>query len=606
MPLAFAAVTIPFMLRKGERHGQTLGKQLFRLRVVMRRPRRREPAPRDRARAAREGAVLDRLDLAAVPARHRQLRLVGLRSRAARDPGPGDRHARRARPPRPVSEPAAPALVADLHVHYPMHVLSGDRDVTLGRMVRVRGREGAGNKARGAILWVASRLLNYRSWDAGPRVTADFLAAGGVRVGLSVLYSPFDEMDLDEPYGALPEPGYFARLIEQLEQVEAEIGGHAGRDRRPRRGRARPRARRRGRRAGPLRRGRLPPRPHPGRRRRERDRARRPRRRLRDARAPVLAPRRRQRAGDPVPARPVYNTLFPQKSGVGLTELGEAAVRAMYREGMLIDVSPHARRRARGDVRAADRLDRESGAAPTEHPVIASHSGYRFGKQKYNLDDEAVRRVAARGGVIGLILAQHQLNDGVVKKTKTFEESFDVIARHADRLRESRARTSTRRSAPTSTASSSRPWAARALLGPRPPAGRAERPLRPRGRREDPLGQRPTGAAPALRSAYRAAARHGAGGRPRIHSAGTTTSTVAADRERRDADRRQRQPAEQREPGAGEPGQQVVEAEQLAALGRGRAVGELRRRRDEGEVPADARGRTGRSRSASPRRPTAG
>ena len=68
--------------------------------------------------------------------------------------------------------------------------------------------------------------------------------------------------------------------------------------------------------------------------------------------------------------------------------------------------------------------------------MIASHSGYRFGKQKYNLDDEAVRRVAARGGVIGLILAQHQLNDGVVKKTKTFEESFAVIARHADRLRE--------------------------------------------------------------------------------------------------------------------------------------------------------------------------
>ena len=104
-----------------------------------------------------------------------------------------------------MSEPAAPALVADLHVHYPMHVLSGDRHVTLERMVRVRPREGVGNKARGAILWVASRLLNYRSWDAGPRVTADFLAAGGVRVGLSVLYSPFDEMDLDEPYGAPPE-----------------------------------------------------------------------------------------------------------------------------------------------------------------------------------------------------------------------------------------------------------------------------------------------------------------------------------------------------------------------------------------------------------------
>ena len=34
MPLAFAAVTVPFMLREGEHAGQTLGKQVFRLRVV--------------------------------------------------------------------------------------------------------------------------------------------------------------------------------------------------------------------------------------------------------------------------------------------------------------------------------------------------------------------------------------------------------------------------------------------------------------------------------------------------------------------------------------------------------------------------------------------
>ena len=109
-----------------------------------------------------------------------------------------------------------------------MHVLSGDRDVTLGRMVRIRRREGVGDKFRSAVLALASRLLNYRSWDAGPRVTVDFLAAGGVRVALSVLYSPFDEMDLDERYGALPEPGYFARLLEQLAQVEAEVAGHSG------------------------------------------------------------------------------------------------------------------------------------------------------------------------------------------------------------------------------------------------------------------------------------------------------------------------------------------------------------------------------------------
>jgi uncharacterized RDD family membrane protein YckC len=34
MPLGFAAATIPFMLREGRHRGQTLGKQLFRLRVV--------------------------------------------------------------------------------------------------------------------------------------------------------------------------------------------------------------------------------------------------------------------------------------------------------------------------------------------------------------------------------------------------------------------------------------------------------------------------------------------------------------------------------------------------------------------------------------------
>ena len=34
VPIAFAAVTVPFMMRKGEHAGQTLGKQLFELRVV--------------------------------------------------------------------------------------------------------------------------------------------------------------------------------------------------------------------------------------------------------------------------------------------------------------------------------------------------------------------------------------------------------------------------------------------------------------------------------------------------------------------------------------------------------------------------------------------
>jgi microsomal dipeptidase-like Zn-dependent dipeptidase len=336
-----------------------------------------------------------------------------------------------------VSEPGPPPLVADLHVHYPMHVLSGDRDVTLGRMVRVRRRQGLGDKLRGAVLALASRLLNYRSWGAGPRVTVDFLAAGGVRVALSVLYSPFDEMDLDERYGALPEPGYFARLLEQLAQVEAEVAGHAG--------------------ATVV---------HDS---AELDRALKadlvglvhcveggfhlgPTPADVDANVTTLAGRgvayvtlahlfwRRVAANAPaIPFLPdaIYNRIFPQQAGVGLTELGEAAVRAMYRERMLIDVSHMRPDSVEETFALLDRLDRESGTAAAEHPVISSHAGYRFGPQVYNHDEAAVRAIAARGGVIGLILAQHQLNDGVRKReTKTFEESFDVIVRHVDRLHE--------------------------------------------------------------------------------------------------------------------------------------------------------------------------
>src|SRR3954451_20875786 len=58
-----------------------------------------------------------------------------------------------------------------------------------------------------------------------------------------------------------------------------------------------------------------------------------------------------------------------------------------------------------------------------------------------------------------------------------------------------------------------------------------------------------------------------------------------ADRERGDAEDGERDAAEQREPRAGEPRQQVVEAEQLAALPRLGAVGELRGRGDERQVP---------------------
>jgi microsomal dipeptidase-like Zn-dependent dipeptidase len=81
--------------------------------------------------------------------------------------------------------------------------------------------------------------------------------------------------------------------------------------------------------------------------------------------------------------------------------------------------------------RLVEALDREARADPRAYPVIASHAGYRFGGQTYNVTDETIARIAARGGVIGLILAQHQLNDGVRRTdTKTLAQTLDVLDRH--------------------------------------------------------------------------------------------------------------------------------------------------------------------------------
>ena len=45
--------------------------------------------------------------------------------------------------------------------------------------------------------------------------------------------------------------------------------------------------------------------------------------------------------------------------------------------------------------------------------------------------------IAGRDGVIGLIFAQHQLNDGLRRtQAKTFEDSFEVICSHLDRIAE--------------------------------------------------------------------------------------------------------------------------------------------------------------------------
>ncbi len=126
-----------------------------------------------------------------------------------------------------------------------------------------------------------------------------------------------------------------------------------------------------------------------------------------------------------------YNTIFCQPKNGGLSTIGEAAVRAMYKHGVLVDVS-HMREDALAETFALLRaIDEETGTDPKDHPVIATHAGYRFGDQAYMLSDDTIREIAARDGVIGLIMAEHQLYDEVdVGDATGFDATLDVVRSH--------------------------------------------------------------------------------------------------------------------------------------------------------------------------------
>ena len=127
-----------------------------------------------------------------------------------------------------------------------------------------------------------------------------------------------------------------------------------------------------------------------------------------------------------------YNDAFPQDPGLGLTDLGRAAVRAMYKHGLLVDIS-HMRQTAIDDTfELIEELDRESAANPSDYPVIATHVGIRAvgpQPQAYNLSEDTVRRIQDRDGLIGLIMAQHQLGE-----THDQHQSRAVLRAHIEAI----------------------------------------------------------------------------------------------------------------------------------------------------------------------------
>ena len=259
-------------------------------------------------------------------------------------------------------------MIADLHCHYPMHLLARSEDVTLETMVRARPRARWVDKLRAFVLKLAARLLNFRRFTGTWRVDLPGLETGDVRVVLSVLYLPFAEMDLDERYGARPEAGYFADLVHELERVEAELAGldpDGTRHAIVRSGADLEAAQDGGRVAflhcieGGFHLGATPADV-------DRNVTELARRGVRYVTLAHLFWRQVATNAPAIPFLPdkAYNAIFSQPAGAGLTDLGEAAVRAMYRERILIDIS-HMREDAIDETfRLLEDLDRQSGADP--------------------------------------------------------------------------------------------------------------------------------------------------------------------------------------------------------------------------------------------------
>jgi microsomal dipeptidase-like Zn-dependent dipeptidase len=331
-------------------------------------------------------------------------------------------------------------MIADLHIHYPMHLLADpSRDETLERMVRKRGRGRLRHRLLALILDFFSRLFNYRSFWSGPRVTAQLMHEGGVRIGFSVLYAPAKEFDLDEWY-APPRADDLAAAEELRDMVEAQVRGADRQWARVVSGRSELH--------GALAEGKvalihcieggfcLGA---------SKDRVPEAVARLAQSGLAYITPAHLFWRGVATNANAFpfltdrqYRWLFHEPEE-GLTPYGEALVRAMVANHVMVDVS-HMSERALDDTFALlDELD-----PAREAPVLATHAACRHGPHalEYNLSEGTVRRIAARRGLIGLISGDHIVTDGYFqrrrgkRRTGSFEESVDALCLHIEQIHE--------------------------------------------------------------------------------------------------------------------------------------------------------------------------
>jgi microsomal dipeptidase-like Zn-dependent dipeptidase len=318
-------------------------------------------------------------------------------------------------------------MLVDLHAHFPMHLLPGQEQRT-----HERAQAWWRQRWQARIVGLISRFVNYQGPSETPSVTEQLMRDGDVGVALSMLYQPFDEMDLTQRYGAPPRESYFKDIVDQHQTVEDYVKAHGG-DVRIAHSAVE---------LDTLLGGGVPILIHAieggfhlGRDEAEIQRNVQTLAGLGVAYVTVAHLFFRDVATN-APALPflpdwLYNLIFRQKNSEGLTALGQGMVEAMVDEGILIDIT-HMRSESIRDVfRVLDARD-----PAKEVPVIATHMAYRFGSLEYCFDDDTIKAVAERGGVLGCILCEHYITSGLPGSVKSLEETVGALCRHIDKIRQ--------------------------------------------------------------------------------------------------------------------------------------------------------------------------
>jgi microsomal dipeptidase-like Zn-dependent dipeptidase len=315
-------------------------------------------------------------------------------------------------------------VIADVHCHFPMHLVEWEEEHVHPSERVQRWWDVVRHTLDAEGFELLARLVNHRAFGSGWRVSLDGLRAGGVEIVCSVLYWPFCEFQIGTPYGSPPDPGAFGCLTDQLSYVERKLD-----DADPDRTRhvvvrtdadlddARMRfvhCVEGGLHLGP-----------------DPDAVDQQVGQLADAGVfyITLAHLLYRGVAAGAPAIPLltdaeYDEIFPQPAE-GLPELGRRAVEAMCAHTVVVDLS-HMRR----DVIAQTLSELDRSDADRSIPVIASHVGAASAGppgHAYNLTPDTMRAIRDRGGVIGLIAAQH-----ILGATRTPADSRELLRRHID------------------------------------------------------------------------------------------------------------------------------------------------------------------------------